>query len=90
MSSFVRCARVQLIAVSASALNPRDDSAQRGLFVVISLHHRTRHLLHDLDAFVGVRVVANDVAEADEMRAVALVRVGRARLRLPRDWREGR
>ena len=32
--------------------------------------------MHDLDAFVGVCVVTNDVAKADEMRAVALTSVG--------------
>ena len=43
---------------------------------MISLHYRTLHFLHDLDAFVGVRVVTNNIAKAGEMGAVALTRVG--------------
>jgi hypothetical protein len=31
--------------------------------------------LHDLDAFVWICVVTNDVAQADEVRAVALMRI---------------
>ena len=43
---------------------------------MISPYRWTLHFFHDLDTFVGVRVVTNDVAKADEMRAVALTCVG--------------
>ena len=49
---------------------------ERGLFIVVSLHHRALHILHDLDAFMGVGVVTDHVAEADEMRAIVCARVG--------------
>ena len=37
---------------------------------MISFHHRAFEILDDLDAFARVGVVADDVAEADEVRAV--------------------
>ena len=43
---------------------------------MVSLHDRTVHLLHDLDAFVGVRVVTDDVAQANEVGAFAFARIG--------------
>jgi hypothetical protein len=49
---------------------------ERGLLVVISLYDRTLQLLHDLDALMRIRVVADDVAETDEMSALALLGIG--------------
>ena len=43
---------------------------------MISLYDRAIELLHDLNALLRIRVVADDVAEADEMSALALVRIG--------------
>jgi hypothetical protein len=42
---------------------------------VISHHHWTLHFLHDLEAFMGVRVVTDHVAETDEIRAIVGARV---------------
>ena len=62
---------------------------QRRLLVVISFHHRAIQSAHDLDAFVRVRVVTNDVAEADEMCAAIRSASARTASAL-RDWRECR
>ena len=50
---------------------------QRGLLVVISLHDRAIELAHDLHALVRVGVVADDIAEADVMRDLVRLGVGR-------------
>ena len=47
----------------------------RGLLVVVALHHRALELLDDLDALARVGVVANDVAQADKLRAGLRARV---------------
>ena len=50
-------------------------SDNRGLLVVVSLHHRAFEILDDLDAFARVGVVTDDVAETDELRAGLGLRV---------------
>ena len=45
------------------------------MLVVVSFHHRAVELADKLDAFTGIRVVTDDVAQANEMRASALTRV---------------
>jgi hypothetical protein len=42
---------------------------------VVSFYDRAFHFLHDFQAFVWIRVVADDVAQADVMGAVALAGV---------------
>src|SRR5207248_6199928 len=42
---------------------------ERSLLVVVSLDHRAIHFLDDLDAFVGVGVVTDDIAKANVVRA---------------------
>ena len=76
MSSAVRCARVQLIACSASSLKSRDDSVQASLFVMIAFDDGQSSCAHDLDAFMRIGVVADEIAEANEVRALLFVRVG--------------
>ena len=48
---------------------------QRRLFVMVTLDHGAFHFLHDLDAFVRVGVVADDIAQANKMRAVMRMRI---------------
>ena len=40
------------------------------IFVVVSLHAGNVHFADDGEAFLGVGVVADDVAQADDMRRV--------------------
>ena len=48
----------------------------RGLLVVVSLDHGAVELAHDVEAFAGVGVVADDVAEADVVGDLVLFGVG--------------
>jgi hypothetical protein len=48
---------------------------ERCLLVVIAFHHRTIQLPDELNAFTWVCVIADDVAQTDEVRASALTRV---------------
>ncbi len=56
-------------------------SIDRGLFVVIAFYDRAFELLDELHAFARIRVVADDISEANEVGAV----VG-APVRQPRLW----
>ena len=49
---------------------------ERGLLVMVPFHYRAFELLDDLDALMRIRVVTDDIAEADVMSAIALARVG--------------
>ena len=49
--------------------------AERGLFVVISLHAGAIQLAHDLDALMRIGVVADEIAQANEMRAFLFARI---------------
>jgi hypothetical protein len=51
------------------------------LFVVVALYHRAIHLPDEVEAFVRVRVVPDEIAEADVVRAICLLGVGEDRLR---------
>lgn len=44
-------------------------------FIVISFHRRAFERTHDVEAFLGIRVVADDIPEADVMRDVMRFRV---------------
>jgi hypothetical protein len=48
---------------------------EAGLLVVIAFYDRAIELSHDLDTFVRIGVVADDVAETDEVGAFLLMRV---------------
>lgn len=59
----------QLIEVAGGGL-------ERGMFVVISSHDWTFERAHALDAFMWIRVVADNIAETNEMGALALPGIG--------------
>ena len=56
-------------------VEPDELGVQRGFLVVVALHHRALQLAHHLQALVRVRIVTDDVPDADEMRAVPVCRV---------------
>ncbi len=50
------------------------------MFVVIAAHDRTFQGADSLDAFMRIRVVADDITEANEMSALAFFRIGHRRV----------
>src|SRR5947209_5020161 len=53
---------------------------ERGLLVVVAFHDRTIEFSDELDAFLRVRVVTDDIAQTNIMGALLFVRIGHDRL----------
>ena len=75
LSSSVSCLRVQLTASAAAGLKPSRCSSVEQYSSWLPLTHGHVHLADDLEAFLGIGVVADDVAEAGIVRALLLLDV---------------
>jgi hypothetical protein len=61
-----------LIASSGERVEASELFGNRGLLVVVAFHDRAIERADDFDAFVRIRVVADDIAQADVMRHLVL------------------